>query len=61
MRLKVEISSKIKGIVVPIGFPIAAILIFASLVPEWEPREHWGYYSPIPCSRFFPRLLQSGR
>ncbi|MFJ9501259.1 HD-GYP domain-containing protein [Brevibacillus centrosporus] len=42
MRLKVEISSKIKGIVVPIGFPIAAILIFASLVPEWEPREHWG-------------------
>lgn len=42
MRRKIELRSKLKGLIVQFGFPIAAILIFSSSLSEWEPREHWG-------------------
>jgi putative nucleotidyltransferase with HDIG domain len=42
MRQKADILIFIKGIIVQFGFAISAVLIFASSLPEWEPRDHWG-------------------
>ncbi|HZG79135.1 MAG TPA: HD-GYP domain-containing protein [Brevibacillus sp.] len=42
MRQKNNIGFYIKGIIVQIGFVVAAISIFYSALSQWEPREHWG-------------------
>lgn len=42
MRQKNDFRFIIKGIIVQVGFVLAAISIFYSSLSEWEPREHWG-------------------
>lgn len=42
MRQKNDVGYIIKGIVVQVGFVLAAISIFYSSLSQWEPREHWG-------------------
>lgn len=42
MRQKNDAIFIIKGIVVQVGFVLAAISIFYSSLSSWEPREHWG-------------------
>ncbi|CAM3519354.1 HD domain-containing protein [Brevibacillus invocatus] len=42
MRQKNDLRFIIKGIIVQVGFVLAAISIFYSSLSEWEPREHWG-------------------
>lgn len=42
MRQKTNFPHLIKGIVVQVGFVLAAIYIFYNSLSEWEPREHWG-------------------
>ncbi|USG65291.1 HD-GYP domain-containing protein [Brevibacillus ruminantium] len=42
MQPKVSLQRMTKGIVVQIGFVVAAILILYSSLFEWQSREHWG-------------------
>lgn len=42
MRQKSDLRFIIKGIIVQVGFVLAAISIFYSSLSDWEPREHWG-------------------
>jgi len=42
MRLKIPTRNQIKGIIVQCGFTASALMIVLSVLPEWEPREHWG-------------------
>ena len=42
MRQKNNWAYYTKGFIVQVGFVLAAISIFYSSLPAWEPREHWG-------------------
>lgn len=42
MQPKNKLGLIVKGIVVQVGFVLAAISIFYSSLSDWEPREHWG-------------------
>lgn len=42
MRQKIDVGFMVKGFVVQVGFVLAAISIFYTSLPAWEPRETWG-------------------
>jgi len=41
MRQKVDIRYKLKGVIVQAGFTLLGLLIIVSVLPQWEPRDHW--------------------
>ncbi|MBG9940467.1 HD-GYP domain-containing protein [Brevibacillus formosus] len=53
MRQKTDFAVWIKGIVVQVGFVIAAIYIFYTSSSEWAAREHWGVISTYTLLTIF--------
>ncbi|MGF9910039.1 HD-GYP domain-containing protein [Brevibacillus porteri] len=53
MRQKTDYEVWIKGIVVQVGFVIAAIYIFYTSSSEWAAREHWGVLSTYTLLTIF--------
>ncbi|ASJ56068.1 hypothetical protein BP422_22495 [Brevibacillus formosus] len=53
MRQKTDYAVWIKGIVVQVGFVIAAIYIFYTSSSEWAAREHWGVLSTYTLLTIF--------
>ncbi|GAB1530886.1 MULTISPECIES: HD-GYP domain-containing protein [Brevibacillus] len=53
MRQKTDFAVWIKGIVVQVGFVIAAIYIFYTSSSEWAAREHWGVLSTYTLLTIF--------
>ncbi|MFF0828349.1 HD-GYP domain-containing protein [Brevibacillus sp. NPDC003359] len=53
MRQKTDYANWIKGIVVQVGFVIAAIYIFYTSSSEWAVREHWGVLSTYTLLTIF--------
>ncbi|WP_409176008.1 HD-GYP domain-containing protein [Brevibacillus fortis] len=53
MRQKTDYAIWIKGIVVQVGFVIAAIYIFYTSSSEWAVREHWGVLSTYTLLTIF--------
>lgn len=53
MRQKTDYAVWIKGIVVQVGFVIAAIYIFYTSSSDWAAREHWGVLSTYTLLTIF--------
>jgi putative nucleotidyltransferase with HDIG domain len=41
MLRKIDIRQALTRLIVELLYPLAGLAIFVSVVPEWEPREHW--------------------